>query len=56
MIAPNARLLSLRDPIVPMIEIMISANQKTVSIIFNTTLTFVFAHRFSLSTWAVKTW
>jgi hypothetical protein len=55
-IAPTALLLVLVDPIAPIIVMTKSANQKIVSMIFRTTLTFVFAHRFSFSTCAVETW
>lgn len=48
-IPPNARLLPLVDPLVPMIVIMNSANQNTVSIIFNIMYAFVLAHRLSRS-------
>lgn len=46
---PNARLLPLVDPVVPMIVIINRANQNTVSIIFNIMYAFVLAHRLSRS-------
>lgn len=55
-IAPSALLLLEVDPIDPMIVIINSANQNTVSIMFKVMLTFVFAHRLSRLTWAVVIW
>lgn len=48
-IPPNARLLPLVDPVVPIIVIINRANQNTVSIIFNIMYAFVLAHRLSRS-------
>jgi len=52
-IAPNARLAVLWDPAVPMIVIINSANQNTVSIITRILFAFVLVHLLKRSTWAV---
>jgi hypothetical protein len=50
---PNARLLPVVEPLVPMIVITNRANQNTVSIVFNIIYDFVLAHRLSRSMWVV---
>lgn len=53
---PNAWLLPVVDPLVPMMVITNRANQNTVSITFNIMYTFVLAHRLSRLMWVVIIW
>lgn len=52
-ITPNTRLVVLWAPAVPMILMIKSANQNTMSIIVRILFTFVLAHLLKHSTWAV---
>lgn len=56
MITPNARLLVLWEPDVPMIDMINRANQKMVSMMFKIMLALLLAQRLNRAAWAVTTW